>query len=156
MLRVLACSSTAAAATAAALALPAPGSTEAARCTPTRSDAAGPFQGRVTAPRRAKIGAGHVLHGRVLRAGDCAPVARALVVLWQAGPSGYRPRGRGSVVTDRAGRFRFEGPVPASYGGAPHIHLAVVHPAYEDLLARYVVRRGAKTGRIRLVLTPLL
>ena len=81
---------------------------------------------------------------------------RAFVVFWQAGPNGYGSRGRGSVLTDRQGRFRFEGPVPTSYGGQPHIHIAVVHPAYEDLLARYVVRPGEKTGRIRLVLTPLL
>jgi protocatechuate 3,4-dioxygenase beta subunit len=78
------------------------------------------------------------------------------VILWQSGPNGYGPRGRGSVLTDRQGRFRFEGPVPTSYGRAPHIHLAVIHPAYEELLTRYVVRRGAKTGRIRIVLTPLL
>jgi protocatechuate 3,4-dioxygenase beta subunit len=79
------------------------------------------------------------------------------VFFWQAGPNGYGPRGRGSVLTDRQGRFRFEGPVPASYGGGPpHIHIAVIHPAYEELLSRYVVRRGASVGRIRLVLTPLL
>lgn len=129
----------------------------AAPCRPTESDSAGPFQlNRLDAPRRAKIGTGHVLQGRVLRASDCAPVARALVVLWQAGPNGYGPRGRGSVLTDRAGRFRFEGPVPTNYGRGPHIHIAVLHPAYEELLTRYVVRRGAKNGRIRLVLTPLL
>jgi protocatechuate 3,4-dioxygenase beta subunit len=87
---------------------------------------------------------------------NCSPVARALVILWQAGPNGYRPNGRGSVLTDRAGRFRFEGPVPSSYGREPHIHIAVFHPGYEELGSRYVVRRGAKTGRIRLVLTPLL
>jgi len=46
--------------------------------------------------------------------------------------------------------------VPASYGGVPHIHIAVLHPAYEELATRYVVRRGSKTGRITLVLTPLL
>jgi protocatechuate 3,4-dioxygenase beta subunit len=96
------------------------------------------------------------LHGRVLRVPGCSPVARALVVLWQAGPNGYGPRGRGSVVTDRAGRFRFEGPVPASYGRQPHIHIAVIHPAYEELVSRYVVQPGSKSGRIRLVLTPLL
>lgn len=130
---------------------------DAARCAPTRTDVAGPFQAGVTAPRRARIGSGHVLRGRVLRAGDCAPVARALVVLWQSGPRGYSRRGRASVVTDGAGRFRFEGPVPYDYGGrGPHIHVAVVHPAYEELVTRYVVRRGATTGRIRLVLTPLL
>jgi protocatechuate 3,4-dioxygenase beta subunit len=125
-------------------------------CKPTLSDGAGPFQtNAIATPRRSKIGTGHVLQGRVLTP-SCSPVRRALVVLWQAGPNGYGPRGRGSVLTDRAGRFRFEGPVPASYGGAPHIHIAVVHPAYEDLLTRYVVRRGAKSGRITLVLTPLL
>jgi protocatechuate 3,4-dioxygenase beta subunit len=126
-------------------------------CEPTVSDTPGPFsQSGVAAPRRAKIGTGHVLQGRVVRATDCAPVSRALVVLWQAGRNGYGPRGRGSVVTDRLGRFRFEGPVPVSYSGAPHIHIAVIHPAYEELLTRYVVRRGAKSGRVRLVLTPLL
>jgi protocatechuate 3,4-dioxygenase beta subunit len=125
-------------------------------CKPTLSDGAGRFQtNAIATPRRAKIGTGHVLQGRVLTP-SCSPVRRALVVLWQAGPNGYGPRGRGSVLTDRAGRFRFEGPVPASYGGAPHIHIAVVHPAYEDLLTRYLVRRGAKSGRITLVLTPLL
>jgi protocatechuate 3,4-dioxygenase beta subunit len=125
-------------------------------CKPTLGDGAGPFQtNAIATPRRAKIGTGHVLQGRVLTP-SCSPVRRALVVLWQAGSNGYGPRGRGSVLTDRAGRFRFEGPVPASYGGAPHIHIAVVHPAYEDLLTRYVVRRGAKSGRITLVLTPLL
>jgi protocatechuate 3,4-dioxygenase beta subunit len=128
----------------------------AARCQPTVSDAAGPFQqSGVNAPLRAKIGTGHVLQGRVV-APDCGPVARALVVFWQAGPNGYRSNGRGSVRTDRAGRFRIEGPVPASYGGQPHIHIAVFHREYEELLSRYVVRRGAKTGRLRLVLTPLL
>jgi protocatechuate 3,4-dioxygenase beta subunit len=124
-------------------------------CRPTANDGAGPFT-RLDAPLRSKIGTGHVLQGRVLRAGDCAPVRGALVYLWQAGPNGYGPRGRGSVKTDRQGRFRFEGPVPASYGRAPHIHIAVVHAAYEELLTRYVVRRGARSGRITIVLTPLL
>ena len=130
----------------------------AAPCRPTESDVAGPFQQtRLDAPRRSKIGTGHVLQGRLVRASDCAAVAGALVVLWQAGPNGYGPRGRASVVSDRRGRFRFEGPVPASYSGRPpHIHIAVSHPDYEELLTRYVVRRGAKTGKVTLVLTPLL
>ena len=154
MRRLLVCLGMAAA-VASGLALPAPGTP--AACQPTRGDSAGPFGlGGTAVPLRSKIGTGHVLLGRVLRAGDCGPVTSALVVFWQAGPNGYGPRGRGSVRTDRAGRFRFEGPVPTAYGRAPHIHIAVVHPAYEDLLTRYVVRRGAKTGRLTLVLTPLL
>ena len=81
---------------------------DSAACRPTPSDGAGPFQqGGVSAPRRAKIGTGHVLQGRVLQT-DCKPVAGALVVLWQAGPNGYGPGGRGSVRTDRSGRFRFK------------------------------------------------
>jgi hypothetical protein len=130
---------------------------EATACTPTLSDGGGPWSTTgIVAPRRAKIGTGHALNGRVLRAGDCASVRGALVVFWQAGPNGYTSRGRGSVRTDRRGRFRFEGPVPASYGREPHIHIAVIHPDYEELLTRYVVPRGERSGRIRIVLTPLL
>ena len=157
MLRALACLAIAAAA-AAALAPTGSGSAEARRCQPTVGDGAGPFQlGRVAAPRRAKIGKGHVLKGRVLRAPDCKPLAGIRVVLWQAGKNGYGPRGRASVVTDRAGRFRFEGPVPGSYGGRqPHIHIAITHPAYEELVTRHVVRRGARAGQVTLVLEPVL
>ena len=154
-MRALACLLTAAAVFV-GYALTASDSRAAARCQQTRGDSAGPFQQITTVPRRARIGTGHVLLGRVLRAPDCAPVARALVVLWQAGPNGYQRRGQGAVVTDRSGRFRFEGPIPASYGREPHIHIVVSHPAYRELLTRYVVRRGTTTGRIRLVLAPLL
>jgi protocatechuate 3,4-dioxygenase beta subunit len=155
MVRALVCL-VAAAAVGAVLGAAASDGRAAARCQPTRGDAAGPFQQITTVPRRAKIGTGHVLNGRVVRTPDCAPVARALVVLWQAGPNGYTRRTQGAVVTDRAGRFRFEGPIPANYGGGPHIHIVVSHPAYRELLTRYVVRRGATTGQIRLVLAPLL
>jgi protocatechuate 3,4-dioxygenase beta subunit len=156
MLRTLACLATAAVVTV-VLGLTASTTSAAARCTPTEGYGAGPFQrSALAAPRRAKIGTGHLLQGRILRASDCKPVAGALVVLWQSGPNGYGPRGRGSVVTDRVGRFRFEGPVPTNYGRQPHIHIAVSHPAYEELLTRYVVRRGARMGKITLVLVPLL
>ena len=61
----------------------------------------------------------------------------------------------GTVVVDRAGRFRFEGPYPASYEGQPpHIHLRVVAPAHATLLSRYEPARGARRGSIRLVLVP--
>jgi protocatechuate 3,4-dioxygenase beta subunit len=156
MLRTLACLALATA-VGAGLAVTAGAQAPAARCAPTENDGAGPFQrGAPSAPRRAKIGTGHVLQGRVVRAPDCRAIAGALVVLWQSGPNGYGPRGRGRVVTDRSGRFRFEGPVPTNYGRGPHIHIAVSHPAYEELVTEYVVRRGARTGRIQLVLAPLL
>ena len=129
MLRALACCATAA--TLLTVCAVTGSGTLAARCEPTLSDTPGPFQqGGVNAPLRAKIGTGHVLQGRVL-APNCAPVARALVIFWQAGPNGYRPNGRGSVRTDRAGRFRIEGPPRPPDGGPAHIHIAVFHGAYE-------------------------
>ena len=155
MVRALACFLLAAA-VGTGLAVTASAAPDQSRCRPTPGDGAGPFQtNAIATPLRSKIGTGHVLQGRVLSPG-CAPVRRAVVYFWQAGPKGYGPRGRARIITDRQGRFRFEGPVPTNYGGQPHIHIAVVHPAYEDLLTRYVVRPGAKSGRIRLVLTPLL
>ncbi len=63
--------------------------------------------------------------------------------------------GSATVRTNRAGRFRFEGPYPPSYSGAPpHIHLRVTGRAHEQLLTRYAPARGARRGALRLVLRP--
>ena len=126
----------------------------AARCAPTLDDGAGPF-GRGEPPLRAKIGTGHVLTGTVLST-DCRPVARARVHLWQANRRGvYTRAGSATVVTDRAGRFRFEGPRPVSYEGRPpHIHLRIVARDHEVLLTRYVPAPRARSGSIRVVLMP--
>ena len=124
-------------------------------CPPPLDDGAGPF-GRGAPPRRAKIGAGHVLTGVVLSSVDCAPIAGARIHLWQSNRRGeYVRAGSATVVTDRAGRFRFEGPRPVSYEGRPpHIHLRVVAAEHELLFTRYVPRAGAKRGVLRLVLVP--
>jgi len=125
------------------------------KCEPTVSDGAGPF-GRGAPPRRASIGKGHVLTGVVLSV-DCRPVSGAQIHLWQANRQGVYMRARsGTVSTDRAGRFRFEGPRPVSYEGRPpHIHLRIVARGHEVLLTRYVALPGAKRGSVRVVLTPV-
>ena len=125
-----------------------------ATCKPTPEDAFGPF-GRVTPPLRAKIGTGHVLTGVVLSALDCKPIRGARVEFWQANKQGVYTRATsGSVRTNAQGRFRFEGPYPASYGGRPaHIHIRVVAKFHELLLTRYEPR-GARRGTVRLVLRP--
>jgi protocatechuate 3,4-dioxygenase beta subunit len=125
-------------------------------CPPTLDDGAGPF-GRGAPPRRSKIGTGHVLTGVVLSSVDCAPIAGARIHLWQSNRRGeYLRSGSATVVTDRAGRFRFEGPRPVSYEGRPpHIHLRVVAAEHELLFTRYVPRTPRSTrGFIRLVLVP--
>jgi protocatechuate 3,4-dioxygenase beta subunit len=124
-------------------------------CPPTLDDGAGPF-GRGAPPRRAKIGTGHVLTGVVLSSIGCTPLAGARIHLWQANRRGqYVRAGSATVVTNRAGRFRFEGPRPVSYEGRPpHIHLRVIANHHEVLVTRYVPAPGAKRGAIRLVLVP--
>jgi protocatechuate 3,4-dioxygenase beta subunit len=97
-----------------------------------------------------------VLNGVVLSALDCRPIARARVELWQANRQGRYVRALSATVfTDRGGRFRFEGPYPASYEGRPpHIHLRVIAAGHDALLSRYEPARGARRGSIRLVLVP--
>jgi protocatechuate 3,4-dioxygenase beta subunit len=125
-------------------------------CRPTLDDGSGPF-GRGAPPLRAKIGTGHVLTGVVLSLADCGPIRGARIHLWQANRRGvYLRANSATVVTDRAGRFRLEGPNPVSYEGRPpHIHLRVVAPEHELLFSRYVPRTAAaKTGFVRLVVVP--
>jgi protocatechuate 3,4-dioxygenase beta subunit len=123
------------------------------RCAPTFDDGAGPF-GRGAPPLRAKIGTGHVLTGTVLSV-DCRPVAGARIHLWQSNKRGeYTRAGSATVIADRTGRFRFEGPRPVSYEGRPpHIHLRIVARDHEVLLTRYEPRPNATSGSIRVVLT---
>jgi len=130
------------------------GTAPGATCKPTPEDAFGPFN-RVTPPLRAKIGTGHVLTGVVLSALDCKPIRDARVELWQSDRQGrYTRKTSGSVRTNAAGRFRFEGPRPTSYEGRPaHIHIRVVARHHEVLLTRYEPH-GARRGTIRLVLRP--
>jgi protocatechuate 3,4-dioxygenase beta subunit len=128
------------------------GASQYARCTPTPNDGGGPDRG--TAPLRAKIGTGHVLTGVVLSP-SCVPLAGARVSFWQSNAKGvYTSAGRGAVVTDRSGGFRFEGPQPRAYDGRPgHIHIKVEAPGFDPLYTEYEPR-GAKRGSVRLVLSP--
>ena len=124
-------------------------------CPATTPDGFGPF-GRGSPPLRASIGKGHVLTGVIISSLDCRPISGARVELWQSNAKGRYVRAlSGTVLTDRSGRFRFEGPYPVAYEGLPpHIHLRVVARGHEVLLSRYEPARGARRGSIRLVLLP--
>jgi protocatechuate 3,4-dioxygenase beta subunit len=123
-----------------------------ATCRPTLVDGGGPF-GQGEPPIRAKIGKGLVVSGVVLDT-SCRPVPRAHVQFWQSSKDGvYRLSGSGTVVTDKNGRFRFQGPFPPRYEGLPpHIHIRVDAGDFEELVTRYVPAAGARRGTIRLVL----
>jgi protocatechuate 3,4-dioxygenase beta subunit len=126
-----------------------------AACAPTLQDGFGPF-GRGMPPMRAKIGSGHVLTGVVLSALDCRPLRGAQVQFWQSNKNGrYTTAGSATVITDRAGQFRFEGPVPTPYEGREgHIHIRVIAHGFKPLMTRYVPPRGSHRGSVRLVLEP--
>jgi protocatechuate 3,4-dioxygenase beta subunit len=131
----------------------------ASACRPTLSRGGGPFEtSGAQAPRRSRIGRGHVLTGRVLRYPDCAAVRGAVVEFWQESPNGrYDGRGRASVVTGRTGIFRFEGPVPPGEFGRPsHIHVHVEAAGYESFVTTYVLARGERQGRMTIVLVSAL
>lgn len=133
----------------------APTAVTAPGCAATLQDGFGPF-GRGSPPVRARIGTGHVLTGVILSALDCRPVRAGRVEFWQANARGRYVRATSAtVLLDRSGRFRFEGPFPSSYEGSrPHIHLRVVVAGHEVLLTRYEPARGARRGSVRLVLVP--
>ena len=128
------------------------GAAPAARCALTPNDSGGPDRG--TAPLRAKIGTGHVLSGVVLSP-SCVPIVGARVSFWQSNANGvYTKAGRGAVLTNRFGRFRFEGPMPKAYDGrAAHIHIKVEAVGFEPLFTEYEPR-GTRRGSVRLVLRP--
>ena len=133
--------------------VPANGASGGAPCRPTLNDGFGPF-GRGLPPRRAKIGTGHVLTGVILSELDCRPITGAAVQFWQSNRRGrYTRASSATVITNRAGRFRFEGPFPASYEGrSPHIHMRVSARLHETLLFRYEPAKGSRRGTLRLVL----
>jgi protocatechuate 3,4-dioxygenase beta subunit len=141
-----------------ALVVPGAAKPTTAACRPTLSQGGGPFESSgAPAPRRSRIGRGHVLTGRILRAPDCKPVRGAVVEFWQESPNGlYDRRGRAAVVTGPLGTFRFEGPVPPGGTFGSHIHIHVGAAGYDEFVTTYRLARGEKQGRITIVLASSL
>jgi protocatechuate 3,4-dioxygenase beta subunit len=129
-----------------------------ATCRPTAALGGGPFQtSGAPAPRRSRIGRGHVLTGRILSYPGCRPVRGAVVEFWQESPNGvYDRRGRAAVVTGRLGTFRFEGPVPPGGSFGSHIHIHVGAAGFDDFVTTYRLARGERQGRITIVLVSSL
>jgi len=103
-------------------------------CSPTPSDAEGPFF-VPGAPVRSVIGRGLVVTGTVRSTGRCAPVLGARLEWWQANPRGeYDSAHRATQTADADGRYRFETNPPGVYPGRPpHLHVKISAPGYRTL-----------------------
>ncbi len=126
---------------------------------PTRAQTEGPYFKR-NAPSRANLAADDPrgerfrLQGTVVGA-DCAPIAGAVVDLWQtdsAGAydnSGYRLRG--NQVTASNGAFAFDTVVPGLYPGRTrHLHIKIAAPGRRVLTTQlyFPDEAGNATDRI--------
>lgn len=128
-----------------------------ARCPITPGDGGDPFY-RPNAPVRSHVGTGFVLSGVVRSGIDCSVLQGARVEIWLRNPQGvYDDAHRGTVITDAAGRYRFESTFPGGDGGfQPHIHLRIEVPGYRTLTTVYLPRAGSAGGTFDIVLDPLV
>ena len=135
-----------------ALGLGSAGTDAAARCTPTRADALGPFY-EPGAPVRSKVGTGYVLRGRVLTTG-CRPIPRARIEFWLVNPRGqYDDAHRATLFARRDGRYRFESNRPIAYGTRPpHIHVRVSARGFRTLVTQHYPRGARNLVTFNLVL----
>ena len=129
------------------------------QCRVTPRDALGPFYVK-GAPTQAELcvsGSGGsqklTVSGRVLGTPECAPLAGALVEVWQADSrGGYTQVGAGqddagcllraSLKTDTEGRYFFRTVLPGEYPGRPrHIHYRVSAKGYATLVTQLYFAR---------------
>jgi protocatechuate 3,4-dioxygenase beta subunit len=129
------------------------------QCRVTPRDALGPFYVK-GAPAQAELcasGSGGsqkmTITGRVLGTPECAPLAGALVEVWQADARGdYTQVGarqddagcllRASLKTDAEGRYSFRTVLPGEYPGRPrHIHYRVSAKGYATLVTQLYFAR---------------
>jgi protocatechuate 3,4-dioxygenase beta subunit len=130
----------------------------AAACLPTADATRGPLYRR-GAPWRTRLcpsdepGVPLSISGTITRSGDCQPIARATLDVWQTNARGLYsnlfglddpadPRAfnlRGRLMSDDSGRYQFGSILPGRYPlfwpltRPRHIHLTVEHPQCETL-----------------------
>lgn len=124
-------------------------------CSPTRSDALGPFY-TPGAPFRDKVGEGYQLTGTVRSAQGCVPIPGAQIELWMAGPdSEYRDEYRATIYSDENGIYTFESHFPPPYSGRPpHHHLLISAEGFQGLVTQHYPAQGEDQATFDLVLLP--
>ena len=111
-------------------------------CSPTRSDAEGPFY-KASVPLRSKTGSGLVIEGTVRSTGSCEAVSGARVEWWQTNPKGtYDDEHRGALLTNSSGRYILETDFPPPYSGRPsHVHFKIIAPGHRTLTTQLYPER---------------
>lgn len=157
---------TALALTGATLALGATGLTTPAlaqQVTPTSTMRGGANNYRPGAPLVERIGGGgFITTGRVLRAGDGAPLAGRRIQVWAHTTEGHErdERSHGATLTDENGVFRMDMPQIVPAFGQPHGHLAY-DAEYDDggfetvFLRPVMSSAGDTTLEVNFVLQPV-
>jgi protocatechuate 3,4-dioxygenase beta subunit len=117
----------------------------AANCTPTPHRTTGTHYAPVTV-QKIDVSQGVTVHGRILAAPDCSPVANAKIAHWQADENGqYVDRLRAYLYSDSAGGYEFQTEWPNL--SPPHIHFIITAEGYEDLETQW--RGGEPTSLIQ-------
>ncbi|PSL17272.1 twin-arginine translocation pathway signal [Shimia abyssi] len=129
----------------------------AASLRPTKTMRGGSNNYRPNAPFVDKLGDGFIVSGRVVRAGDGAPLPKTRIQIWAATTIGgeREPRNHGSVLTRADGTYRLEMMQIVPNFGQPHAHLAYDDPAFKTVFLRPVMPSARDTSlTVDFVLAP--
>jgi hypothetical protein len=106
---------------------------------------------RPNAPMVDRLGSGFFVRGKVLRAGDGAPLKGLRIQIWAATVLGGEPDpvNHGSVLTRADGSFELEMAQIVPNFGQPHAHLAYDDGAFQTVFLRPVMPSARDTVRVR-------
>ena len=115
---------------------------------PTATMRGGANNYRPKAPLVEKLGSGFFVRGKVLRAGDGAPLSNLRIQIWAATVLGGEPDpvNHGSVMTRADGSFELEMAQIVPNFGQPHAHLAYDDGAFKTVFLRPVMPSARDTS----------
>ncbi|PTX58004.1 hypothetical protein C8N43_2680 [Litoreibacter ponti] len=115
---------------------------------PTKTMRGGSNNYRPNAPLVDKLGDGFLMSGKVLRAGDGAPLKGVRIQIWAATTLGgeREPRNHGSVLTASDGSYQLEMPQIVPNFGQPHAHLAYDDGDFQTVFLRPVMPSARDTS----------
>jgi protocatechuate 3,4-dioxygenase beta subunit len=110
--------------------------TQAQSCEPTPHRSTGTHYKPVTV-KKVNIGKGIIVHGQILAAPNCTPVAHAKIVHWQGGEEGrYKDELYAYMFADDQGNYKFETEWPNM--PTPHIHFIITADGYQTLETQWI------------------